>query len=521
MADVFIGGVAQTVFGKDSRLLEDLLADVGDKAIKTSSSQPDIVLIGNYNYQGYAGQASLDTLVGNKLKLPTTTGIFHINRGSSTGAAVVELAYALVKGGKKVLVVSGEIMYNEKSHDRDLVKRETSKVIAEEDRAMGLDMPLIAALAATEYGIRHKIPEEEMRCLFFSILYQNRENGSLNPAAYFKDLPSDQEYFFDTNKNPFVARPLTKSDCAGTYNGAAAVFLTPNQTDLKLLDICGARSSVTIADRRTLISLDATVDSAILLFKTNKLNPTDIDIVELHDAFPPVPILAAEDLGIAQRGKGAELVRNGINKKGRHVHYNLSGGFLCKTHPIGASGTAQLVELSMQMRGQNQYKDMLKGEFRNLRYGLWFSMNGFGFYNDVGVVENMNSTRMKSDFDPSELPTRYSPKGSLLDHYIPSGKRSKIMGAVPFLSADGKYNGLGIATTPNGLRLGYISGDHADALGRRTEIIQNGGAPELIILPELTEQIGSIVSAYMERLGPLGPKARLYRERFKAMFNIK
>ncbi|MBL7055856.1 thiolase family protein [Candidatus Woesearchaeota archaeon] len=488
MDQVFIDGVAQSNFGKDARELETIMGEVGREALDLSitSSTPDIVVIGNFNAQGYSKKGSLDALVGNNLGIPTTTNVIHVNRGSSTGAAAVQLGYQLALGGNKVLVISGEVMHQE-SIDRDTVTKETSKVVHEDDRNLGVTMPVIAGLATTEYLHRWSIKEKKLQEIFFQILNKNRSHGNLNPHAHFKELISKTDYFDNVGsnenkaKNPWVARPLTRNDCAGTYNGAAAVVLTPKETDLKLTGIESARGTVSIQDRRTLISLDSTVDAALKLFRQTGIGPNNIGIVELHDAFAPVPIIAAEDLGLASRGKGAEFVLGKSSRYGQKVAYNLSGGFLCKTHPIAASGTAQLVELSLQMRGKEQYGNLEGYDHNTTDFGLWFSMHGFGFYNSAGIVQKTGAEIQKNE-DSIGLQERYQVRGKERKDI----EKRKLIAVTNLPGSLGDYSGIGAVRIENErLQLGLIKEFNPDYLGR--PISSNGDLPSIEFEP-ITEK---------------------------------
>jgi len=423
MSEVYIDGVSQTKFGKDTRKLEIMLADVGKGALIYSKciEPPDIVYIGNYNYKGYADQGSLDALVGEELrkKIKSTTPVFHVDRGSASGAAAVEAAFEHAKAGKRVLVISGEKMLLEDA-DREKITEETSKMMGEKERKFGINMATIAAIAATEYMIRYGMNQDEIQDVFFRILNKNREYGSKNKHAYFKNLVSKEDYF-NEKKNPWVAEPLTRNDCAGTYNGAAAVYLVPNETDIKLSGIKSAFSTIKTEEKHTLTSLNATVDAARELFQNTGFNPHEIDIVELHDAFQPVPILAAEDLGFVERGKGADFILNEENKNGKKVFYNRSGGFFSKTHPLAASGTAQLVELVLQMRGENQYSKMLKECQSDINRGLWFSMEGFGYYSVIGIIEKTKNPVEKEGLIEENLP-EYLKRGGIIKRYKERGK---------------------------------------------------------------------------------------------------
>jgi acetyl-CoA acetyltransferase len=82
------------------------------------------------------------------------------------------------------------------------------------------------------------------------------------------------------------------------------------------------------------------------------VGPDDVDVVELHDAAAPAELIVTEELGLCEPGKGAELLRSGATALGGRIPVNPSGGLLSKGHPVGATGCAQLVELTDQLRGR-------------------------------------------------------------------------------------------------------------------------------------------------------------------------
>ncbi len=423
MGDVFIDGVGHTEFGKDFRNLEIILADAGQEALNNSRIEmPNKVILGNFGCEGYEG-VTIDEVVRNFRKvmgLSEGIGIEVVRNGSSTGAAAIKKGYEYASEGYNVLVVSGEKMKSKKSR-REEVTRQNSEVIHQMERRMGLTMPMIAALATIEYMELYRIKPRDLKETFFSILNRNRKWGSENPFAY-KSLKRkvQREKFFDEGSNPIIAWPLTMFDCAGTYNGAAAAVLVPYETDLKISGIMDSKPSRRIKGRETLTSLDATFNAATKLFPEIGLNPYEIDIVELHDAFTPVPIIGAEDIGLMERGRGAEFILAGKNSRGKKVVYNASGGFQCKTHPIAASGTAQFVELVNQFRRQGQYERLLS-DYENLNYGLTFSMNGFGFHNYIIAVERTYPTVKREGFDEQYLPQEFVPSKKGLTAEIFSG----------------------------------------------------------------------------------------------------
>jgi acetyl-CoA acetyltransferase len=469
MNDVYIAGVGLTPFGKDFRPIGVILADACKRALQdsspyTSNAVPDCLVIGSMDPIGFARQTGLDSLVGMELGLSRDTEIYHVELGSATGAAAVELGKKLVSAGLKVLVCFGEKMKGKLKNEE--IPSQISTVIAEEERERGLEeMPVVAALASYEYMDAYKVSEKEFRKACFQMSVQSLGYGALNDYAYFRQPISWEEYN-DPQFNRIIANPLTKFDCSGSYNGAGAVYLIPDRTDILLSSVKSAFDYIKIAERKTLIYLESAIIAGRNAYLEAQLNPHEIDLCELHDAFKPVPWIVAEDLGLAERGKGHRFVIRERNTEGKKVYVNRSGGFLARTHPLGASGGAQLVELVRQMRGCDQYKDMFGPERKNLNYGLWFNMSGFGNTSVVGIVERTDPFRPKQGFKAENLPQaipedlilKKAPRKDRIvtaTQYIPPGEADEVNVAI-IQTKDGDFR-IGLAKDPQGIKRGkYI-----------------------------------------------------------------
>lgn len=468
MSDVYVAGVSLTPFGKDFRPIGVMLADACRQALEDSSSfaderVPDCLVIGCMDPIGFARQTGLDSLVGMELGLPRDTEIYHVELGSATGAAAVELGKRLASSGLKVLVCFGEKMKGKLSNED--IPSQISTVIDEEERERGLDeMPTVAALATCEYMDAYKISERQYRNTSFIMSQRSLEYGALNEFAYFRK-PITQEQYDDPDVNRIIAEPLRKFDCSGSYNGAGAAYLIPNPTDIKLTSVKAAFDNIKIAERKTLISMEAAVLAGRKAFLEAQLNPHEIDLCELHDAFKSVPWIAAEDLGFADRGGGHRFVLEEKNKRERTVFVNRSGGFLARTHPLGASGGAQLVELVWQLRGAHQYQNMFRDQLQTLNYGLWFNMSGFGNTCIVGIVERSPATRPREGLEeqslPQSLPEEYTLwKAPRKDRIIAStqyesGEEDRVSVAI-IQTKEGDFK-IGLARDPYGVKRGkYI-----------------------------------------------------------------
>ena len=469
MTDVYIAGASLTPFGKDFRPIGVMLADACRRALQDSArftpdAVPDCLVIGSMDPIGFARQTGLDSLVGMELGLARDTEIYHVELGSATGAAAVELGKRLASSGLKVLVCFGEKMKGKLKNEE--IPSQISTVIAEEERERGLgEMPAVAALASYEYMDAYRVSEKEFRKTCFKMSVQSLECGALNNYAYFRKPISWKEYR-DPDVNRIIAKPLTKFDCSGSYNGAGAVYLIPQPTDIKLTSVKSAFDSIKIAERKTLIYLESALLAGQKAYKEAGLNPAEIDLCELHDAFKSVPWIAAEDLGFAERGQGHKFVIQERNKEGKKVYINRSGGFLARTHPLGASGGAQLVELVWQMRGHDQYEKMFGENLKDLNYALWFNMSGFGNTSVVGIIEKTNPSRPRQGFKDKNLPRsipeslikKKTPRKDRIvvaTQYTPPGDEDEVNVAI-IQTKEGDFR-IGLAKDPHGIKRGkYI-----------------------------------------------------------------
>jgi len=481
MSDVFVAGASLTPFGKDFRPIGVMLADACWKALQNSSSftydlVPDCLVIGSMDPIGFARQTGLDSLVGMELKLRRDTEIYHVEMGSATGAGAVELGKRLASSGLKVLVCFGEKMKGKLRNEE--IPSQISTVISEEERERGLgEMPAVAALASYEYMDAYKVSEKEFRNVCYEMSVRSLGHGSLNKFAYFKK-PVTREDYDNPEINRVIAKPLTKFDCSGSYNGAGAVYLLPTPTDIKLSSVKSAFDNIKIAERKTLISLEAVVLAGRKCFQEAKLNPHEIDLCELHDAFKPVPWVAAEDLALSERGKGHRFVLNEKNSMGRRVYINRSGGFLARTHPLGASGGAQLVELVWQLRGHGQYKDMFKEELQNLNYGLWFNMSGYGNTCVVGIVEKTEPTRVREGLKEENLPQSI-PQEKLIYKKLP--RKDWVIAATQYISPDEEPVNVAIVQTKEGdFRIGLARDSSGVKKGKYIKWIKPEEGPYFI-----------------------------------------
>jgi len=180
---------------------------------------------------------------------------------------------------------------------------------------------------------------------------KNSFHGSLNPRAQFQ-VPMTVEEVLAARE---IVYPLTLPMCSPIGDGAAAVVVVSERKarEMALQKKVRVLSSALVSGFDEDAS-DLSVGSlaANLAYEAAGVGPSDLSLVELHDASAPSEIIAYEYLGLCDKGDGGKLIADGTTRLGGRVPVNVSGGLLRKGHPIGASGAAQIVELTEQLQGR-------------------------------------------------------------------------------------------------------------------------------------------------------------------------
>jgi acetyl-CoA C-acetyltransferase len=218
------------------------------------------------------------------------------------------------------------------------------------------------------------------------VAIKNQNNGLLNPYAHIQMRITKEGILTHPQahiNNPVVADPLHLYDCCPVSDGAAAVILTTPEIAKKLkkppISLAGvgqATDTHTLQERDDPTDLKAVTIAAEKAFKMAGIKPKDIDVAELHDAFTILEIAESEHVGFFKKGEGGKAVSAGETQIGGKLPINPSGGLKARGHPVGATGTAQVVELVWQLRGEAGERQVEGAE-------NGFSLNFGGFGNNV------------------------------------------------------------------------------------------------------------------------------------------
>jgi acetyl-CoA acetyltransferase len=192
---------------------------------------------------------------------------------------------------------------------------------------------------------------------FAGVTAKNSFHGSLNPRAQFQSVMTVEEVLASRE----IVDPLTLPMCSPIGDGAAALVVVSERKAKQL----GLKNPVKVLASELVSGFDSDADdlsvgefAAQRAFNSAGLGPGDLSLVELHDASAPSEIIAYEYLGLCDKGDGGKLIEDGTTRLGGRIPVNVSGGLLRKGHPIGASGAAQLVELTEQLQGRSNQRQV-------------------------------------------------------------------------------------------------------------------------------------------------------------------
>ncbi len=260
--------------------------------------------------------------------------LYHPDKKKSfsafAGAVDVEAMQAIMEGLKKSAQSKGA---------------ESASSGAGQKRSMFMD---IYAAVARAHMDKYGTTVEQ----FAEVSAKNSFHGNMNPRAQFREVLMVEEVL----AAPMIAEPLTRPMCSPIGDGAAAAVVVSDRKAAEL----GISTPVRVVSSVLPSGWDHAYDEpgtvevcATEAYEEAGLGPDDLDVVECHDASAPAEVLAYEALGLCAPGEGGKLVESGDTKLGGRVPVNTSGGLLRKGHPIGATGIAQIVELTEQLQGRS------------------------------------------------------------------------------------------------------------------------------------------------------------------------
>ncbi len=357
MSGVLVAGVGMTPFGKRTgESLGDLAKTAAESALLDAGlAASDVGMV--YFTNGCDGLLSGQECIRGEVALKHTglrgKPIVNVENACASGSSGLYLASMSIRSGEHdvALVVGAEKMTEcdkfsvfqamSAGSDLEALDELRERVGGAPNRTVFMD---IYASSARAYMAKTGATQED----FATVAVKSRRAASLNPIAQYRNPTSIE----DVLNGRLIVDPLTLSMCSPIGDGGAAVLLVSESfarkrglSGVRLL-ACSLSTGLIEKDQPSAASR-----AAHMAFEKAGLGPEDVDVVEVHDATASAEVMLYEDLGLCRPGEGVAYLHSGATGLGGRQAVNSSGGLLCRGHPIGATGCAQIVELTQQLRG--------------------------------------------------------------------------------------------------------------------------------------------------------------------------
>jgi len=368
MNDVRIAGTGMTRFGKfPDATIRTLAQEAVSAALADAGVTPKDVGIAFFS-NAVAGLLTGQEMIRGQVALRNTgllgIPIVNVENACASASTAFNLAVAAVASGSvdvAIAVGAEKLTHQDKARSfaaigtavdlfqLDELKRWTRdgvKPDGDDDDAKRSFFMDVYAANSREYMRRTGATVED----FAEVAVKSHDHGALNPNAQYRTPLTVPEVL----GSRLVSSPLTLLMCSPIGDGAAAVVVCSAQRARALgRDQVRVRSSVLLSGTDRAAGEPGSVrKAAAQAYEVAGIGPTDVDVIELHDAAAPAELMTYEELGLCRVGDGPGLLRSGATRLGGRQVVNPSGGLLSKGHPIGATGCAQIAELADQLRGR-------------------------------------------------------------------------------------------------------------------------------------------------------------------------
>lgn len=346
--DAVVLGIGQSAFGKLRDVpVEELGAQAVRAALADAGIGPEALQL------AYTSRLYSDMITGQViLKDVGVTGIEMVNvenacAGGST--AVHELAKNISLGYADVGIALGVESMTTSPIAGKLIPPSAGDL----DGQLGMMMPVFFALQARRLMHTRGATEED----FALVSAKAHDFGALNPNAQYRKRLSVEEIL----ASRMIADPIRLLECCPNTDGAAAVILCSPEYAARFA--ASARREVRITasvlhsgdyayKRDDLTSMQLGARAATAVYEDAGVDPRDLDLVELHDAFASEELVHYEDLQLCAPGESISLLRSGATGPGGRIPVNPSGGLLSLGHPLSASGVRVVADVTRQLRGE-------------------------------------------------------------------------------------------------------------------------------------------------------------------------
>jgi len=383
-----ITGWAHNKFGVNKdQSSENMIAEVVEQAINHAEISPkdiDAIYVGTFN-NGFQKQDFHGALPAvSQIDLRYVPAM-RVENACATGSAAIHTAMNAIeaKRAKTTLVVGVEKMTDTSSEKvGDILLGASYR--PEEGETKGGFTGVFATMANAyfqKYGDKSDV--------LAKIAAKNHENGSVNPLAHMqKNLGFD---FCNSvsEKNPYVAEPLRRTDCSMVSDGAAALIIQDIDLALSAKRAIAFRARRHVNDilplsKRERTEFEGARQAWSYALQDAKINLDDLSFVETHDCFTIAELIEYEAMGLTKLGEGYKAIEEGWVQKNGRLPINPSGGLKSKGHPVGATGVSQHVMSAMQLTGESDEMQVKDAKLAGI-----FNMGGASVANYVSILERI------------------------------------------------------------------------------------------------------------------------------------
>jgi acetyl-CoA C-acetyltransferase len=384
-----ITGWAHTPFGRHAdETVESLITKATRDALTHAGLEAgdiDEVYLGHFN-AGFSAQdftASLVYQADDAFRFKPAT---RVENACATGSAAVQQGVKTIEAGRArhVLVVGVEQMTTTPGPEIGANLLKASYLVEDGETPAGFAG--VFGKIADAYFQRHGDQSDALA----AIAAKNHKNGVSNPYAQMRKDFGFEFCRQESEKNPFVAGPLKRTDCSLVSDGAAAIVLSDVQSALQMPRAVAFRGMGHAQDflpmsKRDILKFDGCTAAWQQALARAGLTIDDLSFVETHDCFTIAELIEYEAMGLAKEGQGAEVAMSGETAMDGRLPVNPSGGLKAKGHPIGATGVSMHALTAMQLCGEAP-EGM---QVRDATLGGIFNMGGAAVANYTSVLERI------------------------------------------------------------------------------------------------------------------------------------
>ena len=383
-----ITGWAHSKFGVNlNQTSEDMIAGVVQKAIEhaeISAKEIDAIFVGTFNngFQKQDFHGALPAVSQSDLRhVPA----MRVENACATGSAAIHTAMNAIeaKKAKTTLIVGVEKMTDVSSEKvGDILLGASYR--PEEGSTKGGFTGVFASIAKSyfqKFGDKSDI--------LAKIAAKNHENGCSNPLAHMQKNLGFEFCSSISEKNPYVAEPLRRTDCSMVSDGAAALIIQDLDLSFSAKRAIAFRARRHVNDilplsKREKTEFEGARQAWHHALSDAKITLDDLSFVETHDCFTIAELIEYEAMGLTKIGEGYKAIEEGWVQKTGKLPINPSGGLKSKGHPVGATGVSQHVMSAMQLTGEAGDMQINKANLAGI-----FNMGGASVANYVSILERL------------------------------------------------------------------------------------------------------------------------------------